>query len=102
MNKYKEAFWNIDCKIISGKGAGQSYVNGQYKYDFRAINELVNKATPKKPIKDCSGYLTCDKVQYICPRCNQIMVRVICIKSHKPNYCYKCGQALSWHESEEE
>lgn len=66
------------------------------------LNELFKKATPKKPITDGSTYLpSCNKVQYICPHCKQIMLRTICIKAHKPNYCYKCGQALDWSEDDD-
>lgn len=100
MNRYVKALNFIKGTLSAFHQRTNSEVPKKETEWLNTLQELTEKATPKKPIKDGSGYLTCDKVQYICPRCNQIMVRVICIKSHKPNYCYKCGGALDWSEEE--
>ena len=94
MNKYQRAFYNIDYRIISGKGVDQSYIYGQYKYDSRAILELVDKATPKKPTVHCSGYFSGIPIydEYSCPSCG---ARVDDTEHH----C-KCGQALDWGDEE--
>lgn len=99
MNKYQKAFCNIDSRIISGKGAGQSYVNGQYKYDSRAILELVQKAIPIKPISDYEyedywddGYWETYKREfYACPMCKKELL---------DNWkgCPHCLQALDWSD----
>lgn len=99
MNRYKEALEDLLDYL-------QEYHN-HYHDDVsfenrKLLTELVETATPKKPITDGSTYLpSCNKVQYICPHCKQIMLRTICIKAHKPNYCYKCGGALDWSEDDD-
>ena len=90
-NKYKEALIYIS-HYECGKPA--------YVERLKTLQELIDKATPKKVITDRTIYgIPCDKVQYICPNCNQIMLRPICITAHKPKYCYKCGQALDWSKN---
>lgn len=105
MNKYKEALNYIKEIVIDERADGYYQPKTVEHFYYGAIsdlNELVEKATPKKPITDGSSYLpSCNKVQYICPHCKQIMLRTICIKAHKPNYCYKCGGALDWGEDDE-
>lgn len=74
MNKYQEA-WNKldDCSYITDYLSEEKYV----------LKELVDKATPKKPVINKDGYLAC-------PKCHSSWaIKDYCI-------CVTCGQALDW------
>ena len=51
------------------------------KEDYKAIEELVERATPKEIIYD-----------YMCPKCQNIC------ETENQKYCDNCGQALDWSE----
>lgn len=73
MNKYQEALENaVDCGIISK--------------DWKVLKELVDKATPKKPIQKAAG-------RKVCPNCERSTAREV-----SPRYCSVCGQRLDWSE----
>ena len=83
MNKYREA---LD-KLYEGYQYGMA---GRHYTDI--LQELVDKATPKKPVrfKD-KCYISLPK----CPICKTI--------PHTGNqkYCDECGQKLDWSEANE-
>lgn len=59
--------------------------------DIDILQELVDRATPIKPIKSEEQdirYVT----KYECPNCHQYFTGRI------SKYCYHCGQALDWGE----
>lgn len=93
MNKYQEAYNIIDGYVLFH---GLAEEDERYKELIKALgmlNELVDKATPKKPIKSEEQdirYVT----KYECPNCHQYFTRRI------SKYCYHCGQALKWEEEE--
>ncbi len=87
MNKYQEAYGRLMSRAYR-------YANPEGVYvDLEVLGELVEKATPKKPIKDRVQdvyYLT----KYTCPTCGGKFTGTI------SDYCYHCGQKLDWSEDE--
>lgn len=80
MNKYQEALDRLFMWSTNGYCALE-YGSKEYE-DLKAIlQELVDRATPKKPIKDSHSISACSN-------CGCIFL------SGKPNYCSNCGQAL--------
>ena len=78
MNKYQEELDTLTKSAV---------------FTSEILQELVDRATPKKAIKDeiqDIRYIT----KYICPKCGgKITGRV-------SDYCYHCGQALDWSDEE--
>lgn len=94
MNKYQEAlnFLEEECRSIK-KGEAKKYVN--------SLQELVSKATPKKPIYRKVLYK--EDYFYFCPTCG---VRVPLYHNGYDQFMYPfcpyCGQAIDWSEDEED
>lgn len=55
------------------------------------IQELVERATPKKPFVDCYGRL--DKY---CSTCHSKRPMILTNINARPKFCRTCGQALDW------
>jgi hypothetical protein len=73
MNKYQEAL--------------NSAVNRWAPASAWAIlKELVDKATPEKPIHKANGRI-------VCPKCYRTTASAV-----SPVYCCLCGQRLDWSE----
>lgn len=70
---------SFDCKCLKK-------VDKKYK-------ELVEKATPKKPIGDFNSV-----PHYRCPNC--MCTVKLYEDSHKYKYCLYCGQAIDWSDEE--
>lgn len=91
MNKYQEAFANVKrACIVPFLGRKPIDICG---VSLDRLKELVERATPKKPIKDRSS-----KIRYV-----QTYVCLSCGKSFSgevSNFCYHCGQAIDWGEEE--
>lgn len=85
MDKYKEALDNI-C-FYCGHANCDEYLNPKVFEELNIIQELVEKATPKKPIRFIDKFYVSP---YKCPVCKTI--------PHTCNqkYCDECGQALDW------
>lgn len=107
MNKYQEALdrlcennyfdekGNCNCDLIV--------------MDRILMQELVDKATPKKPLKHPSyKFSFIDNVfkqqkLYICPTCrNACLVRIAPNNRNENRYCYDCGQAIDWGDEDAE
>lgn len=94
MNKYLKALENIgmiDLDNLSNGYDSPKFVKDFYYGEYQLLQELVDKATPKKPIKDevqDIRYVT----KYICPNCGGKFTGKI------SDYCYHCGQAFDWSE----
>ena len=87
MNKYKEAFDELKEVL---------YLPDKYlEKRLNILQELVEKATPKRPKTYCDDYSYFD-----CPSCGMTIGFMNEREEH--HYCLNCGQALSWSESEEE
>ena len=94
MNKYQEALYRQKSNVK--KLRDKQFV--EYRDDFATLQELVDKATPKKPIKikakddpnkpkkfslvDLMGHT------YYCPDCNRYLGAFL------DRHCKYCGQAL--------
>ena len=59
-----------------------------------ALQELISKATPKKPKNWKAERRVNGKVEFNCPVCNRLYTDRI-------NYCSSCGQALDWSEEDD-
>ena len=82
MNKYQEALNN----------AKRAYVESEHydEEDFRLLQELVDKATPKKPhFLNYGGYQIGN---WKCPSCD--------LSVTQDNFCAYCGQQLDWSDEE--
>ena len=95
MNKYQEALnkTNFILRKLSGwSGKDLSEIDNQYDlFNNQAlIQELVDKATPKKPIDS------------FCPICGSydIEVNIVRIGWEKQKHCPDCGQAIDWSTDE--
>ncbi|MCI5722383.1 MAG: hypothetical protein MR283_00050 [Erysipelotrichaceae bacterium] len=93
MNKYQEALeflkeWAYENYLI--KYIQTSQENVCLFKSAKALQELVDKATPKKA--KLSNEQKIRYVQtYVCPTCGKEFTG-----GKLSNYCYRCGQALDW------
>lgn len=92
MNKYKIALSDIMCFVPFGELEEQEKI----------LQELVEKATPKK-VKNITDYYSVEIDEYeytlgYCPYCNK---DIIFDKYYQLNYCSECGQKLDWSEDDE-
>jgi len=86
MNKYQESLYLIK----------ESHAQGEFMYDnldVGVLQELVEKATPKKGVDKEDNF---GGKKLSCPKCNKPIVNVWSKSDYKPNYCHYCGQALDW------
>lgn len=81
MNKYQEAYSNYFRKYV------QTSKEKVFLFkSAKALQELVDKATPKKPIQKAAG-------RKVCPNCERSTAKGV-----SPRYCSVCGQRLDWSE----
>lgn len=103
LNKYQEALdslydedtfdKNVWGFVHDGDNLSSNVVENTRKFYKDTLQELVDKATKKKPIKDevqDIRYIT----KYICPNCGGKFTGIV------SQCCYHCGQALDWSEEE--
>lgn len=76
MNKYQE-----ELDMLT-KTAG---------FTSNTLQELVDRATPKKPIKDEPSRIRYIPT-YVCPTCGQRF------SGWESKFCYHCGQAFDWSD----
>lgn len=63
-----------------------------YSVAFETAIEALGKQIPKKPIKSDREIRYCEVFK--CPNCSfEFSERVL-------NYCYRCGQAMDWRDTE--
>lgn len=79
MNKYERALENVRAEW------------GTSDRDIDILQELVDRATPEKPIEDEPSRIRYIPT-YVCPSCGQRFSGMI------SNFCYHCGQALLWED----
>ncbi len=91
MNKYQKALWNIIQSLTDHR---QTDNHGQ---DLNIIKELIEKATPKKPIKKelWHGGITCK-----CPKCEHCLTSIMLPGLDYYKFCPECGQKIDWEETE--
>ena len=78
MYKHQESLNNVKRVYVESEHYDEE--------DIRLLQELVDKATPKKPIKSNNPLFD---YMVFCPACNKSM-------SFKNYYCGSCGQAVDW------
>lgn len=89
---YKKALDNI--RFYCGNANYDEYLNPKVFEELNIIQELVDKATPKKTIKEPiirDGYR---QYKNYCPICKQELLIL-------GNYCLHCGQAVDWSDNDE-
>ena len=80
MNKYQNSLDNF-VKALN------LFTNFKSMHEWKSdLQELVDKATPKKPIQKAAG-------RTVCPNCERSIAREV-----SPRYCSVCGQRLDWSE----
>lgn len=89
MNKYQEAKAWID-KINDHAEWTRCDIE---EPALSQLKELVDRDTPKKPIKDESSKIRYVQT-YVCPNCGGGFSGMI------SNFCYHCGQKLDWSDEE--
>ena len=106
MNKYQEALNNVISYL--GVARCDYRKSGKAKEDICLIQELVDKATPKKPLLDeilrgigilsiRDGGVLINGYRCVCPNCmNPSIYDPGC--DERFNYCSVCGQAIDWEE----
>lgn len=88
MNKYQDSLDNF-VKALS------LFTNSKSMHEWKSdLQELVEKATPKKPdVNINNGY---------CPNCHQAFglerTRQAMLRPYWLSFCPGCGQALDWSE----
>ena len=83
MNKHQEAW-----KVIKHTTNYDVRVFDDSDEEIRLIQELVDKATPKKVVKWLN-----DRSMACCPICHSAEYA-----EEMPKHCRYCGQALDWSE----
>ena len=63
--------------------------------------EAVEKQKPKKPKLNYKPRFL-GKTTYTCPKCGNCCLEEFANERQNNNYCWDCGQSISWEESEEE
>ena len=87
MNKYQKALNYLEERFAIFLDTDKA------KKSYCVLEELVEKATPKKPLEVCEY----DFDVYLfgkCPVCGEGC-------NNGMNYCDRCGQALDWSEEDE-
>ena len=116
MNKYQEALDDLSYPDINspcyGNKCGETDCGDcNIRGDILTLKELVDKATPKKPILsdswkdeeqtdiyDENGFI--DPIVSICPNCRKYGIFDF-EYGEKFNYCKHCGQAIDWSDEDE-
>ena len=96
MYKHQEALKTVEKSCIS---IAMEFNFGElFEEDEKALStlqELVDKATPKKTIKENYEDNRYNMYKHYCPTCKYVWVCDV------PNYCSECGQALDWSDEDD-
>lgn len=97
-SKYQEAKSNIVNTLVRQIGY-EAYKN-LYSEDFDTLQELVDKATPKKPVRVCCGpeeEWDNEEEFYNCPNCGEpLPYNFDYDYPIKNKCCLECQQVLDW------
>lgn len=97
VNKYQEALEYLTEEAYSNYFRKYVQTSKEKVFLFKsaeALQELVNKATPKKPKNWKAERRVNGKVEFNCPVCNRIY-------NERVNFCASCGQAIDWSTDDE-
>lgn len=101
MSKYQEALDEIGMQV------NKAYIDSCYEkatkqsmrkvedivgVNIKILQELVDKATPKKTIKRGRG---------CCPNCGENLLGGHDLGQEWIKHCFNCGQKLDWSEDDE-
>ena len=94
MNKYQEALLELGkYTVVLSWSKNQTCSIAELK-EFKLLQELVDKATPKEPDKVIDTFCDDTWEYYFCPNCEK---EVECENAVDDTpYCPFCGQALKW------
>ncbi|RGT63969.1 hypothetical protein DWX05_02070 [Coprobacillus sp. AF18-15LB] len=107
MNKYKKALKDVANETVDGYYQPKT-VEHFHSEDIGILRELVERATPKKPIKNKMGKISfLDKLfgteaTYTCPNCRNALLKHYMNERQETRYCWDCGQTLDWKGEDEE
>ena len=108
MNKYEVA-WDRLLRYCSDSRCLRLPISPNYGEELAPLNELVDKATPKKPIHDiiCDSYDEdgfSESFEYEvkkCPNCNVYLYdESEGLDFSELPHCPYCGQAIDWSEED--
>lgn len=94
MNKYQEALEYLTEEAYSNYFRKYVQTSKEKVFLFKsakALQELVNKDTPKKPKNWKAERRPNGRVEFNCPVCNRLY-------NERVNFCASCGQAIDWSE----
>ena len=86
MNKYEQALKNVCAELRVSNS------------DIDTLQELVNRATPNR-VKQIEDHYFAETYEYdySSGNCPHYGANVYCDEyDAEPNYCFNCGQKLSW------
>lgn len=94
MNKYQKDLNNLFFRATYGG----VFVNSKLQRNKNNLQELIDKATPKKVVIEP----TIDGNDCFCPNCKSSLVDVRndAYKTYIFRYCTWCGQALDWSKND--
>ena len=93
MTKYQEALnYLIENIEMLNRHSDGSFCSPYFSKS--TLQELVDKATTKKPLLAFADGVTADgsivqRTALVCPSCKSLL-------AEGQNYCTKCGQAIDW------
>lgn len=93
MNRYQKAYNIIDDYVYFNSITEKDKRFKELTKALVILNELAEKATPKKPIKHDKPDPKYGTI-YSCPNCNLIFLGL------HGEYCFHCGQRIDWSEEE--
>lgn len=88
MNKYQEAIMLVREMLNAAEPNVMNHLAANRKLDHE-LQELVDKATPKKPKNWKAERRLNGKVEFNCPVCKKLY-------TERVNFCSSCGQSLDW------
>ena len=96
MNKYQEALEFLRSEDVTAWGNDKLEI---LYFHLDNIEELVEKATPKKPNYEADGYDENGELIYdtwICPNCDKKYE----VDYDEYDHCPNCGQVIDWSDEE--
>lgn len=96
MNKYQEAldYFAVSLQVFDETVDDKPYrdeLDSKRETARKELQELVDRATQKKPINWKAERRLNGKVEFNCPVCNRLY-------TERVNFCQSCGQRIDWSE----
>ena len=105
MNKYQEALDTIkNITYVPNNGIEQDSIGYWYDKEIKILQELVDLATPMKPIKKHYEEKGEESyIKYSCPNGCRIQLIPVTEKNLvcESRFCRKCGQVIDWSKDDE-